>query len=302
MSTIKSVVTGGAGFIGSHIVDALIERGDEVHVIDNLGAGKQENVNENAALHIEDIGDLERIQNIFEGVDYVFHLAALPRVSFSLEYPAKTHETNVTGAFNVLEAAYRAGVSRVVFSSSSSIYGDQDTMPLVETMQPNPKSPYALHKRIGELYAHMYANVFGLPTVSLRYFNIYGKRQDPEGPYALVTVKFMRQKTNGEALTITGDGEQTRDFTYVGDVVDANIAASESDQVGSGEVMNIGAGNNVSINRLAELIGGETTYVEARYEPRDTLADTHRAKQVLGWEPKVTIDEGIKDLKEEWGV
>lgn len=297
----RSIVTGGAGFIGSHIVDALVERGDDVHVIDDLSAGSRENVNRNAVLHEQDIGELDAVQNVLEGADCVFHLAALPRVSFSLEYPAKTHDTNVTGTFNVLEAAYRSGVSRVVFASSSSVYGDQDMMPLEESMQPNPKSPYALHKRIGELYARMYANVFGLSTVCLRFFNIYGRRQDPNGPYALVTVKFMRQKAAGEPLTITGDGEQTRDFTHVSDVVRANLAAAESEQVGSGEVMNIGAGNNISINRLAELVGGEKTYTEARLEPRDTLADSQRAKALLGWEPQVSIEDGIADMKEEWG-
>jgi len=297
--SIKTVVTGGAGFIGSHIVDRLIDRGDDVHVIDNLSGGYRENVNARAVFHEIDITSLSDLHAVMKGATYVFHLAALPRVQFSIDYPISTHNVNVTGTANVLHAAQEAGVRRVVFSSSSSVYGDQDTLPLGETMTPQPKSPYGLHKYTGELYCQMWHTIYNLETVSLRYFNIYGTRQDPNGAYALVIAKFLQQRAERKPLTITGDGEQTRDFTHVSDAVDANIYASESMSVGAGEVINIGAGNNVSINKIAELIGGEAVYVDARYEPRDTLADNSNAKELLGWEPTVSIEKGIQELKKE---
>lgn len=290
------VIVGGAGFIGSNIAAALIERGDEVHVVDNLSGGKREQVPEQVVFHELDIRNYENIAPVIAGADTVFHLAALPRVQFSIEYPRETNEVNVTGTLNVLTAAKNGGVRRVVYSASSSAYGDQETIPLEETMPTNPLSPYGLQKYIGEQYCALFSKVYGLETVSLRYFNVYGKNQDPEGPYALVIGKFLKQKAEGEPLTITGDGEQTRDFTSVKDVVRANILASESKKVGNGEAINIGAGKNCSINRLAELIGGDVKYVEARLEPKHTLADTRKAKELLGWEPKVTLEEGIREL------
>ncbi|MEX1086984.1 MAG: NAD-dependent epimerase/dehydratase family protein [Candidatus Paceibacterota bacterium] len=298
----KSIVTGGAGFIGSHLVDALIERGDDVHVIDDLSGGKRELVHEKATFHEETICDREAIAPIFEGADYVFHTAALPRVQFSIEHPIETHEANVTGTLNVLKACVDGGVKRVVFSSSSSIYGDQSTMPLVEDMDPGPKSPYGLHKYMGELYCKMWNEIYGLPSVCLRYFNVYGPRQSAEGAYALVIAKFLKQREEGGSLTITGDGKQTRDFTHVTDVVQANLKAASSDSVGSADVINVGAGNNVSINKIAELIGGEVEHIEARYEPHDTLADNTRARELLGWAPSVTIEEGIAELKKLHGL
>ncbi|MEX0672615.1 MAG: NAD-dependent epimerase/dehydratase family protein [Candidatus Paceibacterota bacterium] len=298
----KSIVTGGAGFIGSHLVDALIERGDDVHVIDDLSGGKRELVHEKATFHEETICDREAIAPIFEGADYVFHTAALPRVQFSIEHPIETHEANVTGTLNVLKACVDGGVKRVVFSSSSSIYGDQPTMPLVEDMAPGPKSPYGLHKYMGELYCKMWNEIYELPSVCLRYFNVYGPRQSAEGAYALVIAKFLKQREEGGSLTITGDGKQTRDFTHVTDVVQANLKAASSDSVGSADVINVGAGNNVSINKIAELIGGEVEHIEARYEPHDTLADNTRARELLGWAPSVTIEEGIAELKKLHGL
>lgn len=290
------IIVGGAGFIGSNLAEVLIERGDEVHVVDDLSGGKREQVPEQAVFHELDIRNYENIAPVIAGADTVFHLAALPRVQFSIEYPRETNEVNVTGTLNVLTAAKNGGVRRVVYSASSSAYGDQETMPLEETMPTNPLSPYGLQKYIGEQYCALFSKVYGLETVSLRYFNVYGKNQDPEGPYALVIGKFLKQKAEGEPLTITGDGEQTRDFTSVRDVVRANILASESKKVGNGEAINIGAGKNCSINRLAELIGGDVKYVEARLEPKHTLADTRKAKELLGWEPKVTLEEGIQEL------
>lgn len=294
--TKKVIVTGGAGFIGGNLTKALIEKGFDVHVIDNLSAGKKENVPVGATLHEKDITDFDSIKDLFVGVDYVFHLAALPRVQFSIEYPIESNDANVTGFVNVLTAAKDAKVKRVVYSASSSAYGDQDVLPLVETMEASPKSPYGLQKYIGELYCRLFSEVYGLPTVSLRYFNVYGPGQSSEGDYALVIAKFMKLKEEGKPLTITGDGKQTRDFTHVSDVVNANILAAESNNVGKGEVMNIGAGDNVTINKIAELIGGEIMYIPARLEPKDTRADFSLAKKLIGWEPTISIDKGIKDL------
>lgn len=292
----KVLVTGGAGFIGSHLVDALVAEGHEVRVLDNLSGGKRENVNPAAILHEADIRDLAAIKSLFEGVDWVFHLAALPRVPLSIEHPIETNETNVSGTLNILVAAKDAKVKRVVYSASSSAYGDQPVMPLVETMVANPKSPYGLQKYVGELYARMFSSIYGLPTVSLRYFNVYGPRYNADGAYALVIGKFIEQKKRGEPLTITGSGEQTRDFTHVRDVVRANILAAKSEKVGKGEVINIGAGNNVSVNKIAKLVGGEVTHIEARLEPQHTLADNSLARELLGWVPEVEIEAGVKEL------
>ena len=292
----KVVVTGGAGFIGSHLTDALITKGYDVHVIDNLSGGNKEHVNSKAVFHQLDIRNLEDIKPVIAGSTYIFHTAALPRVQYSIEYPSETNEVNVTGTLNVLIAAKEGGVKKVVYSASSSAYGDQKTMPLTEDMTASPLSPYGLHKYIGELYCRVWSKVYGLSTISLRYFNVYGPRFNPEGAYALVIGKFIKQKNEGKRLTITGDGKQTRDFTHVSDVVNANILAAENDQVGNGEVINIGAGQNQSINKIAELIGGEVEYVSARLEPKDTLADNSKARGLLGWVPKVGIEEGIKEL------
>ena len=298
----KVVVTGGAGFIGSNLADALIERGWEVHIIDNLSGGKKENINPKADFHQVDIIDLEKIKPIFNGAEYVFHLAALPRVQYSIEHPDETNLVNVQGTLNVLIAAAEAKVKKFIYSASSSAYGDQMKMPLTEDMTAMPKSPYGLQKYIGELYCRLWSEIYELPTVSLRYFNVYGPRQNAEGAYALVIAKFLRQLQNGEAMTITGDGEQTRDFTHVRDVVRANILAAESDKVGMGEVINIGAGHNHSVNEIAALIGGPTVNIPARLEPRDTLADNSRARELLGWEPREDLAKAIEELKQLMGL
>jgi UDP-glucose 4-epimerase len=305
----KVVVTGGAGFIGSHLVDALLQRGFLVHVIDNLSGlpervrsqsgGKREQVNPKATFHKADIRELEAIKPVINGATFVFHLAALPRVQYSIEHPGETNEVNVTGTLNALIAAKEGGVKRVIYSASSSAYGDQDTMPLVETMTPNPKSPYGLQKYIGEQYCKVWSAVHGLETVSLRYFNVYGPRLNPDGAYALAIGKFLKQRKAGKPLTIWGDGTQTRDFTHVRDVVRANLLAMESKKVGKGEVINIGAGRNVSVNDLAKLIGGPVVHEPPRIEPHDTLADNSLAKKLLGWKPEVKLEDGIKELKRE---
>ena len=293
----KAVVTGGAGFIGSHIVDALIERGFDVHIIDNLSAGKIENVNKRAKFFKEDIRNLDAVKKITEGADYVFHLAALPRVQYSIQNPTETNDVNINGTLNLLVAAKDAGVKKFIYSASSSAYGNQEKMPLTEDMSASPLSPYGLQKHVGEHYCHIFNIAYGLPTVSLRYFNVYGPRLDPEGDYALVIGKFLKQKKEGKPLTIVPDGEQTRDFTHVEDVVRANILAMESGKVGKGEVINIGAGKNYSVNKIASIIGGPTIFIEPRIEPKHALADTTKAKELLGWKPEVSLEEGIEELK-----
>lgn len=293
----KVIVTGGAGFIGSNLVDALIESGYDVHIIDNLSGGKKENVNKKAKLHIKDITRIEQIETIFNKASYVFHLAALPRVQFSIEYPILANEANVIGTLNVLIASEKAKVKKVIYSASSSAYGDQKIMPLVETMNAMPKSPYGLQKYIGEMYCALWSEVYKIPTVCLRYFNVYGPRNSSEGAYALVIAKFIEQRRRGETLTITGDGKQTRDFTHVRDVVQANLLAMKSKKTGKGEVINIGAGRNVSINVVARIVGGAVKRIPARFEPRHTLADNSLAFKLLGWKPEVTIEEGITELK-----
>ena len=294
----KVIVTGGAGFIGSHIVDALVALNKyEVHVIDNLSNGKLENVNKKAVFHKADIRKLAEISPILKGAKYVFHEAALPRVQFSIEHPDETNEVNVTGTLNVLIAARDAGVKRLVYAASSSAYGDQPSLPLIENMEAMPKSPYGLQKYIGELYLKLFTEVYGMETVSLRYFNVYGRRNSSEGAYALVIAKFFKLLKEGKALTITGDGTHTRDFTSVHDVARANLLAMTSKKVGKGEVINIGAGHNYSVNEVAKMIGGKAVHIAPRLEPHDTLADNSLAKKLLGWTPEWTLEDGIEELK-----
>ena len=297
----KILISGGAGFIGSHLVDAMVEKGHEVFVIDNLSTGKKENINPKAKFFNLDLRDFEKIKPVFEGVDFVFHLAALPRVPLSVAKPRETNEINITATLNALVAAKDAKVKRFIYSSSSSAYGTDNDLPLKESMRASPISPYALQKYVGELYCRIFSSdLYNLPTVSLRYFNVYGSRQVEEGSYVPIMGLFLTQKKKGLPLTITEDGEQTRDFTHVSDVVNANILAMESDKVGKGEVINIGAGKNCTVNKIAELVGGETKYIPARPgDIRDTLADIGLAKKLLDWEPKTTLENGISQLKNE---
>jgi nucleoside-diphosphate-sugar epimerase len=299
----KAAVVGGAGFIGSNLVDALVERGDDVLVVDNFTTGYRRNLNPAAALEEIDIaGDSERLTSALHGREVVFLTAAMPRVPRSIEDPVGTHAVNVTGALRVLKAAVDAGVRRVVYSSSSSVYGDQPTLPLTEDMPPNPLNPYACQKLMGEIYARNFAHIYGLETVCLRYFNVYGPRQVTEGAYRLVIGIFMDQRTRGEPLTIQGDGQQTRDFTWVGDVVRANIMAGESARVGQGEPINVGAGTEVTIARIAELIGGPVEYQPPRgFDERFKRAGIDRARELLGWAPTVQIDEGMRRLMDYVG-
>lgn len=293
----KYLVTGGAGFIGSNLVDALLAEGHEVIVLDNLSTGRRENLNPKATFIEADITDLHAIKPAFAGVDGVFHVAALPRIPLSIAEPAKTNAANVDGTLNVLIAAKEAGVKRLVYSASSSAYGNQEKLPFTEGMPSNPLNPYGLQKYVGELYARLFVDIYGLETVVLRYFNVYGPRMATEGAYTTVIATFLRQKAAGEKLTICGDGEQTRDFTHVSDAVRANILAMQSEKVGHGEVLNIGAGANHSVNEIAALVGGETEHLAPRPgEMRHTLADNSRARELLGWEPRVAFEEGVAAL------
>ena len=250
----KVLVTGGAGFIGSHLVDALIKEGCSVIVIDDLSTGKRLQVNKKAKFIKVDIKSLKKIKPYFKGVDRVFHLAARARIQPSIKDPVPTFDNNVLGTLNVLLASRDAGVKRVIYSASSSSYGDQDTLPLYEEMTPKFKNPYALSKYVGEELCRLFSQLYGLQTVSLRYFNVYGPRQLTTGAYATVVGIFLKQLKDGNPLTIVGDGEIRRDFTHISDVVRANILAAESARTGKGEVINIGTGKNYSINEVAAMV------------------------------------------------
>jgi len=293
----KVVVTGGAGFIGSNLVKALVENDFDVHVIDNLSAGKRERVHPKATLHEVDVRSRAEIEPVISGATFVFHLAALPKVQYSIENPEESNDVNATGTMNVLIAAQKAGVKKVVYSASSAVYGDQETMPLHEDLPAQPKSPYGLQKYIGELMCKTWSAVYGLPTVCLRYFNVYGPGQSEEGAYALVIARFLKQKREGKPMTITGDGEQSRDFVSVHDIVRANILAAQSEKVGKGESINIGSGKSYSVNTIAQMIGGPTEFIPARLEPKHSLADNSRARELLGWEPKVNFEEGMAEVR-----
>lgn len=294
----KILVTGGAGFIGSHLVDELIKKQHQITVIDNLSTGKKENLNPKAKFFKKDIRNFKSILPYFKGIDFVFHLAALPRVQYSIENPIKTTEINVLGTLNVLEASRLAKVKRVIYGSSSSIYGNQKKYPFKEEMRANPLSPYGLQKYIGELFCQIYSTLYDLETVCLRYFNAYGPRASTEGAYALVTAIFLKLKKEGKPLTITGNGKQSRDFTHVYDIVRANILALKSKKVGKGEIINIGSGRDYTINQVAKIFAGPIVQIAPRIEPRKTLADISKAKKLLGWKPEIKFEKGIKQLLE----
>lgn len=300
----KCIVTGGAGFIGSHITDALVKRGDEVHVIDNFSTGKRENLNPRAVLHEKDIRNFDAIAPIFQGISRVFHCAALARVQPSIKDPRASHEVNSGGTTNILVAARDAGVKRLIYSASSSAYGNQDTLPLHEAMDARPMSPYALQKYTGELSCRLFSQIYGIEIVSLRYFNVYGPRQTTEadGAYATVIGIFLGQRAAGRPMTLVPDGTQSRDFTHVRDVVRANLLAAELSRVGKGEVINIGTGKAYTMNEVAEMIGGSTVWIKPRIEPKATLADIRKAKNLLGWQPTVDFKEGIEELKKLYGI
>ncbi len=301
----KYIVTGGAGFIGSNLVDLLIEEGHDVNVIDNFSSGKRENCNNKAKyfeLDISDQSNYEELKSIFLGSDGIFHLAALPRVQESIDNPLQFEKNNTLSTINVLKACADSNVKRLVYSASSSAYGNTVKLPSKEEDPINPISPYAMQKYYGEVACRMFANVYGIETVSLRYFNVYGERQSLEGAYALVMCVFARQRLNDEPLTIRGDGEQRRDFTHVKDIAKANILAMTSEKVGNGEVINIGNCDNRSVNQIAQMIGGPTINVDPVVEPRETLADNSKARNLLGWSPSIIIEEWVPKYKKDLGI
>ena len=300
----RYLVTGGAGFIGSHLVDSLVTAGEQVRVVDDLSTGHRENLSSHAADAFEFIEDDLSAPGVaeraVEGVEYILHIAAIPSVPRSVKDPVGSHRANVDATVLLLEAARAADVKRVVFASSSSVYGDSPTLPKHERMPTKPLSPYALQKLIGEQYMRLYSSLYGLDTVSLRFFNVFGPRQDPSSPYSGVISLFTAALSERRQPTIHGDGRQTRDFTYVSDVAAGVIAASTASRV-NGKVINLAPGGRVSIDSLfavlKELIGADVTPI---YGPpregdvRDSQADNTLAREFLGFDAKVTIEEGLR--------
>ena len=292
----KVLVTGGAGFIGSNLVNKLVELDYQVEVIDN-NLRDLTKINKKANYHkydLSDVNNLNQVARILNSVDTVFHLAARARVQPSIDDPVGYEMNNTLSTVNILKSCVDSNVRRFVYSSSSSVYGDNDNMPLKENFKPNPLSPYGAQKYYGEILCNTFAEVYDIETVSLRYFNVYGEGQNIGGAYSLVIGIFFNQLLKGKPLTIRGDGTQKRDFTYVGDVVNANILASKSSMVGSGEVVNIGNGDNRTINQIADLFDVEKKYIEPVLEPKETLADIKLAKDLLNWEPTTSVDSWIK--------
>ena len=297
------LVTGGAGFIGSHMVEELIRRGDSVRVLDNLSTGHIENlasVRGKIDFHQADIRDHEAIRPLFAGVDYVIHLAALASVPRSMEDPVETTLVNINGTLHVLLAAREASVKRVVMAGTCAAYGDNPALPSVETQLPQPLSPYALTKLADEYYGQIFNRYFGLEAVSLRFFNIFGPRQDPASPYSGVLSLFIAGYLRGTAPTIFGDGEQSRDFTYVSNVVDATLLACRS-ATAPGKVINVGTGISSTLNRtialLNTILGVQVTPSYAAPRPgdiRDSTADISLARATLGYEPNVSFEDGLR--------
>ena len=303
----KVLVTGGAGFIGSHLVDELLKLGHEVVVIDNLTTGKEDNIS-HIRSEIEfikgDIRDSETIKKCLDGVEYVFHLAALPSVFRSIDDPLTSNDMNINGTLNLLIASGDAGVKGFIYSSSSSVYAGIDEIPKREDMCPKPLSPYGITKLTGELYCKIFSDLYGLKTVSLRYFNIFGPRQNPDSEYAAVIPKFIKLMLLGKRPTIYGDGNQTRDFTFVKDAVKANILSMNAKV--SGETFNIACGNQTSLNELVKKINSYLgTDIEPIYEDprpgdaRYSQADISKASKFLNYKPSYTFDEGLR-LTIEW--
>ena len=300
----RAAVTGGAGFIGSHLAQELVRRGYLVTIVDNLLTGKLANIQSlidrgKADFINGSINDLPLLKEAFQGAEFIFHQAAIPSVPRSIADPLSSHEANATGTLKVLLTARDCGVKKVVYASSSSVYGDTPVLPKQEDMTPNPLSPYAVAKLAGENYCQVFRQVYGLPTVSLRYFNVYGLRQDPQSPYAAVIPKFVSRIKSGQPPVIYGDGLQTRDFTFVGDAVAANILAAESDACG---VFNVATGNRITVNELAHLVtdimGSAMAAVHAAERPGDikhSLADISRARS-FGYAPRHDIRSGLAEM------
>jgi len=305
----KMLVTGGCGFIGSHISEILLNQGHEVTVLDNLSTGRLLNIsafkdNENLKFIECDIAEYQQIEEHFKEIDKVFHIAALADIVPSIERPENYHRSNVIGTFNVLEASRKAGVKRFIYAASSSCYGIPDEYPTKENAEIRPQYPYALTKYLGEEYVRHWHQIYGLNATSMRFFNVYGPRSRTSGTYGAVFGVFLAQKLNSKPYTVVGDGEQTRDFTFVTDVAKACISASNNDDA-IGQVLNVGSGNTYSINRLVELLGGQVEYIPKRPgEPDCTFADTSRIREILNWKPEVSFEEGVRimlDHIEYWG-
>ena len=308
--TTTVLVTGGAGFIGSNLADKLIERGAKVRIVDNFVTGFRENLDEISGdfdFTQADVADFQAVKKAVEGVEIVFHEAALPSVPRSVANPLETHNACVNGTFNVLTAAREAGVRRVIYAASSSAYGDQLTLPKVETMRPEPLSPYAAAKLAGELYCSVFSQVYGLETLALRYFNVFGPRQNPSSQYSGVISRFIDAFMQGGRPVIYGDGLQSRDFTFIDNVVDANLKAAEA-KAGIGEVMNVANGERVTLLELVEVLKKVTgrTDVEIDFEPerngdvKHSQADNARAREWLGYEKLVGLEEGIQRTIDWW--
>ena len=299
----KYIVTGGAGFIGSNLAKALLADGHEVIILDNLLTGMRERIPDGAIFHEVDLVDLEAIRPFFEGVDGVFHFAALPRVPYSVEHPIESSKNNIFSTLNVLVAARDAKVKRVVYSASSSAYGDESEIPQKPEMKVKPLSPYALQKLIGEFYSTQFYTLYGLETISLRYFNVYGPGMAEDGAYAPVFSIFKRQYLANEPLTILGDGSQTRSFCHVSDVVRANMLAMVSEKAGHGEVVNVSGKDAISIKDIAERFGRPIEYLPARAgDVPHSLGDITKTKELLDWEPLVDFDDGFGELLKAWDV
>lgn len=304
------LVTGGAGFIGSNLADELIAQGAKVRIIDNLITGHKENLNEIKGDFdfIEgDINDAEKLKKAVQGVSIIFHQAALPSVPRSVANPSETHQACVNGTFSILNAAKDAGVKRLIYAASSSAYGDQPILPKVETMRPAPLSPYAAAKLMGEYYCQVFTHVYGLETICLRYFNVFGPRQDPSSMYSGVISRFVDALMGGKTPIIYGDGEQSRDFTFVANVVNANIKASQSSK-GIGKVMNAANGERITLNELLEVMKKITdnNEVQAEYrelrkgDVKDSQADNNLAKECIGYEKLVGLEEGLRRTIDWW--
>jgi len=309
------VVTGGAGFIGSNLVEALLRRGEHVRVVDDFSTGRRENLSQAPAwaesgagryeLFEGDIRDAEFCVRALAGADYVLHQAAIPSVPRSVRNPLGTNAVNVTGTLNLLCAVRDTAVRRFVYASSSSVYGESQSLPKVETMPPSPVSPYALQKLTGEIYCRLFHRLYQVPTVALRYFNVFGPRQDPAGEYAAVVASFLDALRSGREPTIHGDGEQTRDFTYVTNAVRANLLACEAGPEALGEAFNIACGERISLNRLLAVLASVAGVVpSAKHGPprpgdvRDSLAGLDRSRERLGYRPEVGLEEGLRRLWE----
>jgi UDP-glucose 4-epimerase len=298
----RCLVTGGAGFIGSHLVERLLADGHHVVVLDNLSTGRIENLSSDAGagceFHAVDVAEGERIRSLFDGIDWVFHLAALADIVPSIEWPLDYVRANVEGTTRVVEAARLAGVKRLVYAASSSCYGIPDIFPTPETAPARPQYPYALTKYLGEQVVLHWAQVYKLPAVSLRLFNVYGPRARTSGAYGAVFGVFLAQKLAGKPFTVVGDGTQTRDFTFVTDVAEAFVKAAESDRCGA--VYNIGSGGTYSVNHLVDLLGGPRQLIPKRPgEPDCTFADAAQARRELGWRPKISLEQGVRTMLDE---